>query len=106
MFIQAVLAGEFLSGADGSVKFHEVTGWTVVGISVIQVILVSIGMRSGFASLWWLVGSVMLLLGESLQVGSGYARFLEVHVPLGVIVFGGVVWQAIAVFQRPKSLTA
>jgi hypothetical protein len=47
-----------------------------------------------------LIGGVLVMLAELLQSGTGYARFLRVHVPLGVIVFGAVLLQTISVFRR------
>lgn len=101
VFAQSVLAGQFLSGIDRPVKFHEWTGWGVLAISAIQVIIVAVFMRSGKSSLWLFFGSILVFLAEGLQVGTGYGRFLEVHIPLGVVVFGAVTWQAISAFLRP-----
>lgn len=99
---QSVFAGQFLSGSEGPVKFHELTGWIVLGISASQILIVGLLMRSGRTSLWLFFGSIFLLLAEGLQVGTGYGRFLDVHVPLGVIIFGSVTAQTISVFwNRP-----
>jgi hypothetical protein len=97
---QAVFAGQFLSGSDSQVKFHEVTGWIVLAISLSQIAIVAALMRSGSISLMLLFGSIFIFLGEALQIGSGYGRFLNVHVPLGVIIFGGVAAQAVSVFSK------
>ena len=99
---QAVFAGQFLSGSDSQVRFHELTGWIVLVISASQIVIAALLMRSGNASLMLLFGSIFVLLGEGLQIGTGYGRFLDVHVPLGVIIFGGVTAQAISVFLRPS----
>jgi hypothetical protein len=101
LFAQSALAGEFLSGTDTVVKFHEWTGWGVLGICAVQIAVAGLSMRSGSASLWLLVGSVLVLLAEVLQVGTGYGRFLRVHVPLGVIAFAAVSWQMISQFRKP-----
>jgi len=98
---QAVFAGQFLSGSDSQVKFHEVTGWIVLAISLTQIAIVAALMRSGGVSLMLLFGSVFIFLGEGLQIGTGYGRFLDVHVPLGVIIFGSVAAQAVSVFLKP-----
>jgi hypothetical protein len=97
---QAVFAGEFLSGSDSQVKFHEVTGWIVVAISLGQIAIVAVLMRSSGLSLMLLFGSIFIFLGEGLQIGTGYGRFLNVHVPLGVIIFGSVAAQAVSVFLK------
>ncbi len=98
---QAVFAGQFLSGSDSQVQFHEVTGWIVLAICLGQIAIVAALMRSGRVSLMLLFGSIFVLLGEGLQIGTGYGRFLNVHVPLGVIIFGSVAAQAVSVFLKP-----
>ena len=100
---QSVFAGQFLSGSDSQVKFHELTGWIILAISAIQILLAAALVRSGITSLWLVFGSMFLFLGEGLQIGTGYARFLNVHVPLGVILFAAVSWQAISVFLKQTS---
>jgi len=100
LLAQPSIAGEFLSGTDAVVKFHEWAGWAILGLCAIQIGLAVLAMRSGLATLWLLIGSIWVFLAEGLQVGSGYGQFLRVHVPLGVIVFGAVLLQTIAVFRR------
>ena len=102
MFAQAGIAGEFLSGTDGVVKFHEWNAYLIVGICVLQIALAALAMRSGAVSLWLLIGSILIFLAEGLQTGTGYGRFLRVHIPLGVIVFAGVSWQMISLFRRSQ----
>jgi hypothetical protein len=102
-FAQSVFAGQFLSGSDSQVKFHELTGWIILAIAAIQILLAAVLVRSGITSLWLVFGSMFLFLGEGLQIGTGYARFLNVHVPLGVILFAAVSWQAISVFLKQTS---
>jgi hypothetical protein len=99
---QSVFAGQFLSGSDSQVTFHEWTGWIVVAISFSQIVIAGLLVSSGRVSLMFLFGSIFILLGEGLQIGTGYGRFLNVHVPLGVIIFGSVAAQAVSVFQEPN----
>lgn len=99
--LQATFAGQFLSGTDGSVVFHAWTAWAILGLSLAQVILAVLWMLAR-GPLWFLFASVFVLLAEALQTGTGYGRFLGVHIPLGVILFGIVLWQAILVFRKPS----
>jgi hypothetical protein len=101
---QSVFAGQFLSGSDSPVKLHELTGWVVLAISLSQIVAAAFLMRSGGVSLMLLFGSIFVLLGEGLQIGTGYGRFLNVHVPLGVIIFGSVTAQAVSAFSKPSGL--
>lgn len=104
ILIQSIFAGQFLSGSDSPVKFHELTGWIVLAISFSQIVIAALLMRSGRVSLMLLFGSIFILLGEGLQIGTGYGRFLNVHVPLGVILFGSLTAQAVSVFLKPSGL--
>jgi hypothetical protein len=101
VFAQSVFAGQFLSGSDSPVKFHELTGWIVLVISAIQILLAAVLIRSEITSLWLVFGSIFLFLGEGLQIGTGYGRVLNVHVPLGVIIVAAVSWQTISAFLKP-----
>jgi hypothetical protein len=98
--VQATLAGQFLAGADSSVQIHEITGWTVVTLGFVQILLALVSKSS---PLWFVIASVGTFLGEGLQVGTGYGRFLNVHIPLAVLIFGLIVWQATWLFRERKS---
>jgi hypothetical protein len=94
-----VFAGQFLSGFDGQVVLHERTAYLTLGASLLQIALAALLTRSGTVSLWLVFGSIFVFLAEGLQMGTGYGRFLGVHIPLGVIVFGAVMWQTATVFR-------
>jgi hypothetical protein len=100
LFTQAVLAGQFLSGVEQPVVFHEFTAWIILGLSCLQLIfaVLATGMRS--KSLWFVIITVIIFLAEALQVATGYLRFLSVHIPLAVIIFGTLVWQLDYVFRK------
>ncbi len=97
---QAVLAGQFLSGIDRPVVFHEAIGWVIVSLSILQVTFAFLVTKMQRNSLWFVVVNFTVFLGESLQVVTGYGRFLGVHIPLGVIIFGTLVWQLDFVFRK------
>jgi hypothetical protein len=96
---QAVFAGQFLSGVDAQVVFHEWTAWLVLGLAVVQVVAAVVLLWAG-APLWLIVASIFVLIAEGLQVGTGYGRFLGVHIPLGVLVFGLVTWLMIWSYRK------
>lgn len=96
---QAVFAGQFLSGVDAQVVFHERLAWVIFALAVAQIVVAAVLLRTG-APLWLLVASIFILIAEGLQVGTGYGRFLGVHVPLGVFVFGVVTWLMLWSFRR------
>jgi hypothetical protein len=96
---QAVLAGQFLSGADHSVAIHEQAGWGVAGICVVQILIVVIFRAPRGRMLPFLLSTVLILLGEFLQVGTGYGRFLNVHVPLGALILSGITAQLVWILR-------
>lgn len=103
VIVQAVCAGQFLSGVEGAVVLHAYIAWIILGICFIQVVIAALLMRVG-GSLWLVVGSLGLFLAEGFQIGCGYGRLLAVHIPLGTLILGGVMAQLVWVFrQRPLS---
>ena len=96
---QAVLAGQFLSGIESPVLFHEWTAWFILVLSAIQIML-SLWLARIGGPLWLWVASIFIFIAEALQVGTGYGRFLGVHIPLGVFVFGAVVWMMLWSLRR------
>jgi hypothetical protein len=96
---QAVFAGQFLAGVDAQVVFHEWTAWFALGLAVVQ-IAASAALLRTCAPLWLLVASIFILIAEGLQMGTGYGRFLGVHIPLGVFVFGTLTCLTVWSFRR------
>jgi len=97
VLMQATLAGRFLSGDDGSVVVHEVTGWVIAGVCLVQILLAVIVKT---VPLWFVIASVVTFLAEGLQVGTGYGRFLNVHIPLSILITGAVMAQILWAFRR------
>jgi len=99
---QGFFAGSFLSGSDSAVSFHEIGGWAALALALAQLLML-VGAAGRNYGLWLLMSSIGIVLGEALQLGSGYGRFLEVHIPLAVILVGGITWQIIWIVQHPRS---
>jgi hypothetical protein len=91
---QAIFAGQFLAGIERPVFFHAWTAWLVLGLSAVQILL-AVTLTGFGGPLWLVISSIFVGMGEALQTGTGYGRFLGVHIPLGVFVFGAVIWQMI-----------
>jgi hypothetical protein len=99
---QAVFAGDFLSGFDAAVYRHEVLAWCMPGICLLQIgaaALLRVPRQPSGAVLLFIVSSTLLFLAEGLQVGTGYGRFLEVHVPLGVLIPGCLAGQLVWILR-------
>ena len=104
VFLQGGLAGSFLSGDDASVALHEIGGWTTLALALVQLGLLSV--RAGRSyGLWLLMSSVGIVLAEALQLGSGYGRFLRVHIPLAILIAGGLTWQIVWIAKHPPAIT-
>ncbi len=101
---QAVFAGQFLSGVESPVVFHAWTAWAILVLALAQVALSVAASFSG-GPVWFMLASVFVLVAEALQTGTGYGRFLGVHIPLGVVLFGVVLWQTIFIFRKPAPPT-
>ena len=103
---QPVLAGMFLTGDVDAIGVHGIVGtllalWTMVLIGAALAYVVG-----GRGRLWVLPVSVLLFLAVGFQIGAGFARQLELHVPLGVVIVTtsvllvGWVWTPLA--ARPR----
>ncbi|ODU00039.1 MAG: hypothetical protein ABS81_24575 [Pseudonocardia sp. SCN 72-86] len=83
---QPILAGLFLTGDVEAIEIHGLVG-SIVGILTIGTIGVAIAyVTGGRGRLWVLPVAVVLFLVEGYQIGIGYSRTLQVHIPLGVAI--------------------
>jgi hypothetical protein len=83
---QPVLAGLFLTGDVDAIGVHGLIGslLALVGMVVIGVALAYV--LGGRGRLWVLPVAVALFLADGFQIGAGYTRQLELHIPLGVAI--------------------
>jgi hypothetical protein len=101
VFAQAVYAGQFLDGLEGWVRWHEVSGWVILALGCAQCLLALLPtLRRICPGLWFLFSSIAIVLCEALQIGVGYGRFPAVHIPLGVLIFGGLLVQVTTLFTK------
>ncbi len=98
IFSQAALAGRFLSGDDSAVLFHQVAGWIIPLICLVQILA---GIK--LVHLSFTCASVVVFLCEGLQIGTGYGRFLNVHIPLSVVIAGVVVGQLVWTYRKQQA---
>jgi hypothetical protein len=102
--LQPVLAGVYLNGSGGALRIHEPIGLAVATIALIQLLAATIWWRSGGRFAAPLV-SLLVLIGESVQIGMGYSRALALHLPLGIALVGAVVAFAFWT-RRQRAVTA
>ena len=83
--VQPVLAGLFLTGSVDAIKVHGVLG-SVLAVAGQALIASAIAYVVARGRLWVIPAMVVLFLAVGLQIGMGYARVLQLHVPLGVAI--------------------
>jgi uncharacterized membrane protein (UPF0182 family) len=103
---QPVLAGRYLTGDVDAIGAHGLIG-SLLALVAMVVIVAALGyVLVGRGRLWILPVAVLLFLAEGFQIGYGYSRELNLHVPLGVgIVVGAVLlaaWVWTPVAARPR----
>lgn len=87
VFGQALLAGQFLGGAD-LVWLHGINAHVLQLLSLAHLVIGVLLWRPGRGPGWPALAALVLLWLVSLQIGLGYVRQLGAHVPLGVALFG------------------
>jgi hypothetical protein len=104
---QPVLAGLFLTGDVDAIGVHGVVGSLLAAVELVVIVTASAYVLVGRGRLWVLPVAVLLFLAVGFQIGAGYARQLELHVPLGVtivvasVLLAGWVWTPSA--ARPRT---
>ena len=86
VLVQPLLAGIVLTGDVDAIGVHRWVGLAVVS-SGLAVVAVALAYALAGRGRWWLLpATVVLFLAEGLQLGAGFARLLQAHVPLGVAI--------------------
>ncbi|MDI1466058.1 hypothetical protein QEZ54_34290 [Catellatospora sp. KI3] len=86
LLLQAVLAGQFLSGVYASLAAHAANA-PLAGFTVLLAAVAAVLLRWPGRGPWWPMPAAFgLFLLTGFQIGMGYARLLAVHIPLGVSV--------------------
>jgi asparagine N-glycosylation enzyme membrane subunit Stt3 len=103
---QALLAGLALSGNASALAAHVSNGGLALLICLLQLVFALLLSRSNQRLRWLVVASAALFLGEGMQMASGRLHLFVLHLPLGVVLFGGlgpfVVW---AWTRRPAPIS-
>ncbi|MGH3565874.1 MAG: hypothetical protein ACRDRH_07540 [Pseudonocardia sp.] len=83
---QPVLAGLFLTGDVDAITLHATIGSSLaaVGLAVVGATLAYV--IGGRGRLWVLPVATALFLADGFQIGAGYDRRLQLHIPLGVAI--------------------
>jgi hypothetical protein len=87
--LQASLAGLSLTGSSEALVWHESIGTervTLVGLIVL--LLAVLNWRPARGTAWPALAALVAMLALFLQIETGFARTLGVHLPTGVLIFG------------------
>ncbi len=83
---QPVLAGMFLSGDSDALGAHGINASLVAFLSLSQLVASMLFWLAGRGRGWPVLATALMFLAVVLQIGFGYARQLDLHVPLGVTI--------------------
>lgn len=98
--VQPIMAGLFLSGQDTAIDVHATNAMIVVVLCLAMTVLAFPLWRRGKVPRAAFTISVALLVVEVLQMGAGFGHVMWVHIPLGVLMMGGVA-QLMPLIMRP-----
>lgn len=94
VLLQAVLAGQFISGSSDQLGLHGAVGGILELLGLVLLLLALVHRLFGERSRLALWGSVGLAVALQVQAGLGWAPGAvptSIHVPLGMCVFAGAV---------------
>jgi len=83
---QPVLAGMFLTGDVDAIDAHADIGTALEAMTMLVVGASLLYVVGGHGRVWILPVAVVLFIAVGLQIGMGYLRRLEIHIPLGVAI--------------------
>ncbi|MBO8196522.1 hypothetical protein ITI46_33560 [Streptomyces oryzae] len=86
LLIQPVLAGMFVSGDVDLLQLHEANSFAISITSWFQALAAVLVWRPGRGPVWPTGLAVLLSVAVVMQDGWGYARELQLHIPLGVLL--------------------
>jgi hypothetical protein len=83
---QPVLAGRYLTGDVDAIKVHGLIGSLLALVAMTLMVGALAYVVGGRGQLWVLPVTVLVFLAEGFQIGIGYSRQLELHIPVGVAI--------------------
>lgn len=93
--VQALSAGLFLSGDGRGVNAHKAGAVALLCGVLVQAVSGAVLWRRGRVPGWVAGNGLVLLLVVLLEMGLGHGKQYWVHLPLGVLIFGGLTRQAV-----------
>jgi hypothetical protein len=90
LVLQPILAGLFLSGQDSAIDSHATNASIVVSLCLVMSVLAFLAWRRELVPRPVFTVAAAMLVAEILQMMVGYAHLMWMHIPLGVLLFGGL----------------
>ncbi|TDD24054.1 hypothetical protein [Nonomuraea diastatica] len=99
VLVQPVLAGLFVTGDVGMLRTHSTMAGFLTVLVFVQFAAAILLWRPGRGPAWPIWAGLVFFLTVEAQSALGYARAVSVHIPLGVLLFGGAVAMVIATWS-------
>ncbi len=93
MLAQAAFAGRLIDGDARSLLLHRWNAELLVLLGVVQLTVAILLWRKGIAPRAFVFANGGFLVGEIFTFGAGELHILVLHVPLAIVLFGGLVRQ-------------
>lgn len=105
VFLQAALAGAFITGDVGLLGLHSANGILLVLTTAALLPATILLLRPGRGPWWPIAFSIVLWWLVAAQVGFGFGRQVGLHIPLGVaimsLISGFTWWSVLSREARP-----
>lgn len=95
---QPTLAGQYLSGSYDSIHWHALIGIALMLAAIGCFGFALMNATVGRGPAWPVLIIPLLFVAQGIQIGTGYARSLAIHIPLGVAIVATVVALAVWVW--------
>ncbi|GAA2043735.1 hypothetical protein GCM10009839_53860 [Catenulispora yoronensis] len=102
---QPILAGFFLSGQDTAIDSHATNGMILATLCLVMTILAFPVWRRGLVPRAVFTTAAGLLVAEMVQMIAGFSHLMWLHIPLGVIMMGGIA-TFMPLVMRPQAVAA
>lgn len=101
-FLQPIMAGLFLSGEDQAVDTHATNGMILILLCLVMTVLAFPVWRRGQVPRMVFTNAAALLVAELVQMMAGFAHLMWLHIPLGVVMMGGIA-SIMPLVMRPQA---
>ena len=88
--LQPVMAGFFLSGQDQAIDMHATNAMILAALCLALTALAFAAWRRGLVPRAVFTTAAGLLVAEMVEITVGFSHIMWLHVPLGVIMMGGL----------------